>query len=86
MFIFKNSAALLIKSLTEYCFPEAITKLEDYFEVSKNVNAPILANITEFGLTPMFEINELKNSGVKMILYPLSAFRAMSNASEEIYE
>ena len=50
------------------------------------MNAPILANITEFGLTPMFEINELKNSGVKMILYPLSAFRAMSKAAEEIYE
>ena len=75
-----------IEAGADSIFPEAITKLEDYFEVSKNVNAPILANITEFGLTPMFEINELKNSGVKMILYPLSAFRAMSKAAEEIYE
>ena len=75
-----------IEAGADSIFPEAITKLEDYFEVSKNVNAPILANITEFGLTPMFETNELKNSGVKMILYPLSAFRAMSKAAEEIYE
>ena len=67
-------------------FPEAITKLEDYYEISKNVNAPILANITEFGLTPMFKTDELKNVGVKMILYPLSAFRAMSKAAEDIYK
>ena len=50
------------------------------------MNAPILANITEFGLTPMFEINELKSAGVKMVLSPLRAFRAMSKAAEEIYE
>ena len=75
-----------IEAGADSIFPEAITKLDDYLEISKNVNAPILANITEFGLTPMFEINELKNSGVKMILYPLSAFRAMSKAAEEIYE
>ena len=66
-------------------FPEAITRLEDYQEISKNVNAPILANITEFGLTPLFKISELKNVGIKMILYPLSAFRAMSKAAEDIY-
>ena len=66
-------------------FPEAITKLEDYREISKNVNAPILANITEFGLTPLFKAGELKNVGIKMILYPLSAFRAMSKAAEDIY-
>ena len=67
-------------------FPEAITKLEDYYEISKNDNAPILANITEFGLTPIFKTDELKNVGVKMILYPLSAFRAMSKAAEDIYK
>ncbi len=66
-------------------FPEAITRLEDYQEISKNVNAPILANITEFGLTPLFKTIELKNVGIKMILYPLSAFRAMSKAAEDIY-
>ena len=66
-------------------FPEAITRLEDYQEISKNVNAPILANITEFGLTPLFKTSELKNVGIKMILYPLSAFRAMSKAAEDIY-
>ena len=49
------------------------------------MNAPILANITEFGLTPLYKADELKDVGVKMILYPLSAFRAMSKAAEEIY-
>ena len=75
-----------VESGADSIFPEAITSLEDYLEISKNVNAPILANITEFGLTPMFKTNDLKNAGVKMILYPLSAFRAMSKAAEDIYK
>ena len=66
-------------------FPEAITKLEDYKTLSENISAPILANITEFGLTPLFTDKDLSEAGVEMILYPLSAFRAMSQAAEEIY-
>ena len=74
-----------IEAGADSIFPEAITKLEDYLKISENVNAPILANITEFGLTPLYKADELKDVGVKMILYQLSAFRAMSKAAEEIY-
>ena len=66
-------------------FPEAIITLEDYSKLSSNLKVPILANITEFGLTPLFNDKELGDSGVDIILHPLSAFRAMSKAAEEIY-
>ena len=67
-------------------FPEAIRTLDDYAKFSKAVSKPILANITEFGLTPLFTRNELGANGVSMILYPLSAFRAMNKAAENVYE
>ena len=66
-------------------FPEAISTLKDYEEISKNVSKPILANITEFGMTPLFSHNDLADAGVKIILHPLSAFRAMSKAAEKVY-
>ncbi len=66
-------------------FPEAILTLKDYEEISKNVSKPILANITEFGMTPLFSHNELAEAGVKIVLHPLSAFRAMSKAAEKVY-
>ena len=67
-------------------FPEAIRTLDEYAKFSAAVNKPILANITEFGLTPLFTRDELKDNGVSMILYPLSAFRAMNKAAENVYE
>ena len=67
-------------------FPEAIRTLEDYKKFSTAVSKPILANITEFGLTPLFNRDELGVNGVSMILYPLSAFRAMNKAAENVYE
>ena len=67
-------------------FPEAIRTLDEYAKFSAAVNKPILANITEFGLTPLFTREELKVNGVSMILYPLSAFRAMNKAAENVYE
>jgi methylisocitrate lyase len=67
-------------------FPEAIRTLEDYKKFSSAVSKPILANITEFGLTPLFTRDELAAQGVAMILYPLSAFRAMNKAAENVYE
>ena len=67
-------------------FPEALTTLEEYKMFSKEIDIPILANITEFGKTPLFNCEELKDSGVSMVLYPLSAFRAMSKAAESVYE
>ena len=66
-------------------FPEAITSLEDYKTLSDNVSVPILANITEFGMTPLFKKDELKKAGISIILHPLSAFRAMSKAALEVY-
>ena len=67
-------------------FPEAIRTLEDYKKFSAAVSKPILANITEFGLTPLFTRDELGANGVSIILYPLSAFRAMNKAAENVYE
>ena len=66
-------------------FPEAITSLEDYKTLSDTVSVPILANITEFGMTPLFKKDELKKAGISIILHPLSAFRAMSKAALEVY-
>ena len=55
-------------------------------DLSSALNVPVLANITEFGLTPLFTTAELKNAGVAMALYPLSAFRAMNKAAENVFE
>ena len=66
-------------------FPEAITSLEDYKTLSDTVSVPILANITEFGMTPLFKKEDLKKAGISIILHPLSAFRAMSKAALEVY-
>ena len=66
-------------------FPEAITSLEDYKTLSDSVTVPILANITEFGMTPLFKKDELRKAGISIILHPLSAFRAMSKAALEVY-
>ena len=75
-----------IEAGADLIFPEAIRTLEDYKKFSAAVNKPILANITEFGLTPLFGREELRDNGVQMILYPLSAFRAMNKAAENVYE
>jgi methylisocitrate lyase len=75
-----------IEAGADLIFPEAIRTLEDYKKFSAAVNKPILANITEFGLTPLFGRDELRDNGVSMILYPLSAFRAMNKAAENVYE
>lgn len=66
-------------------FAEALTNLEAYREFTAGVSAPVLANITEFGRTPLFTIDELRAAGVAMVLYPLSAFRAMSAAAADVY-
>ncbi len=75
-----------IEAGADLVFPEAIRTLDDYKKFSSAVSKPILANITEFGLTPLFTRDELAAQGVAMILYPLSAFRAMNKAAENVYE
>ena len=67
-------------------FAEAVRTLDDYKRFAAAVRAPVLANITEFGLTPLFTIDELRSAGVAMALYPLSAFRAMNKAAELVFE
>jgi methylisocitrate lyase len=66
-------------------FPEAMTELSMYRRFADAVKVPVLANITEFGQTPLFTVDELKSVGVSMVLYPLSAFRAMNKAAQEVY-
>lgn len=78
-------AVACVEAGADAIFPEAITNLEDYRRFSAAVRVPILANITEFGATPLFNKDELGASGVGMVLYPLSAFRAMSRAAELVY-
>jgi methylisocitrate lyase len=75
-----------IEAGADLVFPEAIRDLKDYKKFAAAVDRPILANITEFGMTPLFTRDELAGSGVAMVLYPLSAFRAMNKAAENVYE
>jgi methylisocitrate lyase len=67
-------------------FPEAITELSMYRKFADAVKVPILANITEFGKTPLFTVDELRSANVALVLYPLSAFRAMNKAALKVYE
>jgi len=67
-------------------FAEAITDLNDYQHFTSQVSVPVLANITEFGRTPLLTVSQLKQVGVQLVLYPLSAFRAMSLAAEQVYQ
>ena len=66
-------------------FAEALTSLEDYRRFTGAVQAPVLANLTEFGRTPLFTLEELRSAGIAMALYPLSAFRAMAAAARDVY-
>lgn len=67
-------------------FPEAITELSMYQQFAAAVKVPVLANITEFGSTPLFTVDELRSADVSMVLYPLSAFRAMNQAALSVYQ
>lgn len=74
-----------IEAGADMIFPEALTDLKLYQTFTQATQVPILANITEFGVTPLFTVEELKSVGVKLVLYPLSAFRAMNKAAENVY-
>ena len=80
-----DRAISFVEAGADAIFTEAVTEIDQYKKFSENLNVPILANITEFGKTPLFSKKELKEAGIDMILYPLSAFRAMSKAAEEVY-
>ncbi len=81
-----DRAARYVEAGADMIFAEALNKLEEYQAFTSVIKVPVLANITEFGKTPLFTVEELGATGVKLVLYPLSAFRAMSKAAVSVYE
>jgi methylisocitrate lyase len=81
-----DRACACVEAGADLIFPEAITELSMYKAFAAAVKVPILANITEFGATPLFTLDELRNANVAIALYPLSAFRAMNKAALGVYE
>src|SRR4029077_11262133 len=75
-----------VQAGADMIFPEAITELAMYKKVAAAVKVPILANITEFGQTPLFSVAELRSADIAIALYPLSAFRAMNKAALRVYD
>ena len=80
-----DRALKYVEAGADMIFAEALTTLDEYKQFTKAVKVPVLANITEFGKTPLFTTQELGDAGVRLALYPLSAFRAMSKAAERVY-
>jgi methylisocitrate lyase len=80
-----DRAMAYVEAGADMIFAEALQSLEEYREFTTAVGVPVLANITEFGKTPLFTTEELREAGVRLALYPLSAFRAMSRAAIEVY-
>lgn len=80
-----DRALKYVEAGADMIFAEALTTLDEYKQFTSAVNVPVLANITEFGKTPLFTTQELAGAGVRLALYPLSAFRAMSKAALDVY-
>ena len=81
-----DRARTYIDSGADIIFAEALTDLDQYKTFTDSLNAPVLANLTEFGMTPLYTVEEMRDAGVKIILYPLSAARSMANAAMKTYE
>jgi len=81
-----DRAGRYVEAGADMIFAEALNKIEEYQALTHAIQVPVLANITEFGKTPLFTVEELRGAGVQLVLYPLSAFRAMSNAAIQVYE
>jgi methylisocitrate lyase len=81
-----DRAQACVEAGADMIFPEAMTELAMYRRFAETVGVPVLANITEFGATPLFTVDELRDAGVGLVLYPLSAFRAMNKAALMVYE
>src|SRR5512135_1636430 len=79
-------AQACVEAGADMIFPEAMNTLQQYAEFTQAVNVPVLANITEFGATPLYTTGQLASAGIKLVLYPLSAFRAMSKAALNVYQ
>ena len=80
-----DRSAAYVEAGADMIFAEALTTLDEYAQFTAAIDVPVLANLTEFGKTPMFTTAELAGVGVRLVLYPLSAFRAMSKAAENVY-
>jgi methylisocitrate lyase len=80
-----DRALKYVEAGADMIFAEALTTLDEYRQFTADVKVPVLANITEFGKTPLFTVQELAGAGAQLVLYPLSAFRAMSKAAEIVY-
>lgn len=81
-----DRACACVAAGADMIFPEAVTELALYRQFAEAVNVPVLANSTEFGATPLYTVRELAAAGVSLVLYPLSAFRAMNAAALKVYE
>ncbi len=81
-----DRALAYVEAGADMLFPEAITELSQYQQFVEKTKVPVLANITEFGSTPLFTIDELRSVGISIALYPLSAFRAMNKAADNVYQ
>jgi len=81
-----DRARACVEAGADMIFPEAVTELAQYRKFVEATKVPVLANITEFGKTPLFTLDELRSAGVAIALYPLSAFRAMNKAALAVYE
>lgn len=81
-----DRACACVEAGADMVFPEAMTQLEQYREFVDAVQVPVLANITEFGATPLFTTSQLADAGVSIALYPLSAFRAANRAALNVYQ
>ena len=81
-----DRAASYVAAGADMIFAEALTTVEEYKQFTSAIDAPVLANLTEFGKTPLFTMKEMADAGVRLTLYPLSAFRAMSAAAENVYK
>jgi len=81
-----DRASACVEAGADMIFPEAVTELSMYKEFARAVKVPILANITEFGSTSLYTVEDLRKADVSLILYPLSAFRAMSKAALSVYD
>lgn len=81
-----DRASACVEAGADMIFPEAITELAMYKQFAEAVKVPVLANITEFGSTPLFTVDELASANVSLVLYPLSAFRAMNAAALNVYQ
>ncbi len=79
-------ACACVEAGADMIFPEAVTELAMYKEFARAAKVPVLANITEFGSTPLYTVEELRGAEVSLVLYPLSAFRAMSKAALSVYK